>query len=194
MVTSIEQFWIKTDRYVRLSEESKAALEAITQERSLKKNEFFLREGQIPRTVAFVLKGLLSQYYTTAKGDTVIKRFFPETYLVGSMSALLQNSPSLFNIKALEACSLLEYNFQKFKELTERHTDIAAFYIRYMEQHWIIEKEPFEISFRHDNATTRYLDFRKAYPALEPRLKQHEVAAYIGVTPTQLSRIRAELY
>lgn len=189
----IAQFWEKTDKYIKLSGESKAALENIMQQRSLKRHEFFLREGQVSRTVAFVAKGLLSQYYTAENGDTVIKRFFPEIYLAGSMSALLQNGPSLFSIKALEPCSLLEYNFQKFRELTESHADIAAFYIRYMELHWVIEKEPFEIAFRHDTARTRYLDFLKAYPMLEPRLKQHEIAAYVGVTPTQLSRIRSGL-
>ncbi len=99
----------------------------------------------------------------------------------------------MFTIKALEPSVVLEYNFNDFKQLTEKYSDIAAMYIRYMELHWIIEKEPLEIAFRSDTAKTRYIQFLKNYPTLEPRLKQHEVAAFLGITPTQLSRIRAEL-
>ncbi|WP_118976415.1 Crp/Fnr family transcriptional regulator [Taibaiella koreensis] len=189
----MEQLWKRLDHYAPLSAESRAAWAGMITERRVKKNDFFIREGDVPRTVAFVSKGLFSQYFITEDGNTVIKRFFPEAYFMASMSALLQKGPSRFTIKALEASSILEYNFDRFKELTVQYADIAALYIRYMELHWIIEKEPLEISLRHDNATTRYLDFREAYPGLEPRLKQHEVAAYVGVTPTQLSRIRAAL-
>jgi hypothetical protein len=35
-----------------------------------------------------------------------------------------------------------------------QYPEIAAFYIRYMEQHWIIEKEPYEISVRHPSASS----------------------------------------
>lgn len=189
----MQQFWEKLRSYGQLSEKSRLAWEAIVKERKYEKNEFFLQEGQIPRTVAFVSKGLFSQYFSAENGDTIIKRFFPENFFVASTSALLTHSPSLFTIKTLEPSTVLEYNFSAFKQLTEEFPDIAGFYIRYMELHWIIEKEPLEISFRYDTAKTRYLNFLKSYPALEARLKQHEIASYIGVTPTQLSRIRSEL-
>jgi len=57
------------------------------------------------------------------------------------------------------------------------------------EQHWIIEKEPFEISLRYDEAKTRYEEFLVRYPNLAGRLKKHHIAAYLGITPTQLSSI-----
>ena len=58
-----------------------------------------------------------------------------------------------------------------------------------MEKHWIVEKEPDEISFRQDTAKTRYDDFVKKYPHLIKRIKKHHIAAYLGITPTQMSRI-----
>lgn len=185
--------WRRIDTYAKISDQSRAALEKIVKKRTIKKNEFFLTEGQTPKTVAYVVKGLFSQYFTAENGDVIIKRFFPEGYFVASTSALLNKSSSLFTIKALEPGILLEYNFHDFRQLTEQHSDIAAFYIRYLELHWVIEKEPLEISFRYDTAKTRYAAFLKSYPDLEARLKQHEVASYLGVTPTQLSRIRSEL-
>jgi len=189
----MQEFWDKVSTYGKLSEEGREAWEGILRQRTYDRGDFFLQEGQVPRTVAFVSKGLFSQYFSAENGDTVIKRFFPEGYFVASTSALLMNAPSMFTIKALEPSVVIEYNFSEFKKLTERFPEIAGFYIRYMELHWIIEKEPLEVSFRLDTAKTRYLNFLKSYPKLETRLKQHEIASYLGVTPTQLSRIRSEL-
>ncbi|MBN9382133.1 MAG: Crp/Fnr family transcriptional regulator [Chitinophagaceae bacterium] len=192
-LADMQEFWEKINSYGRLSDEGRLAWEGILRQRTYDKNDFFVQEGQVPRMVAFVSRGLFSQYFCADNGDTVIKRFFPDGYFVASTSALLTNSPSVFAIRALEPSVVWEYNFLEFKKLTEKLPEIAGFYIRYLELHWVIEKEPLEISFRLDTAKTRYLNFLKSYPKLEPRLKQHEIASYLGVTPTQLSRIRSEL-
>jgi CRP-like cAMP-binding protein len=102
---------------------------------------------------------------------------------------MLTRSPSTSAVVALEDSKVLSYDFGEFKKLTERHSDIAAFYIRYMERHWIVEKEPLEISFRYDSAQKRYQNFLQAYPRLISRLKKHQIASYLGITPTQLSRL-----
>ena len=190
--TLMQEFWDRVKNYAVLSEEARLALTSIVRKRIIRKNDFFVRVGQVPKTVGFVVKGLFSQSFTADNGDIVIKRFFPENFFVASLSAMLTGTPSMFNIKALENTVILEYDFARFKELLSIHPDIAALYIRYLEVHWIIEKEPLEISYRYDTGVERYAAFLKAYPLLENRLKQHEVASYIGVTPTQLSRIRAK--
>jgi len=102
---------------------------------------------------------------------------------------MLSNTPNIFTITALENTTVLEYDFLEFRKLALTHIDIAAFYIAYMELHWIIEKEPLEISLRYDTANKRYDDFLKKYPNLVKRLKKHHIASYLGITPTQLSRI-----
>lgn len=119
----------------------------------------------------------------------VIKYFFPEERIAGSVSAALLQKPSDFAITALEDTQVLEYNFDQFRKLAQEHNDIAQFYIRYMEKHWIIEKEPYEVSFRNETAAIRFKDFMDKYPNLTGRLKKHQIAAYLGITPTQLSRI-----
>jgi CRP-like cAMP-binding protein len=42
-------------------------------------------------------------------------------------------------------------------------------------------------------ADERYYDFLKTYPLLSQRLPQHMIAAYLGITPESLSRIRKNL-
>jgi CRP-like cAMP-binding protein len=188
----MDQFWKKVETYAPISANAREAWESILRPRTIEKDEYFVREGNKTSSVAFVNEGLFSKFHASESGDTIIKRFFFENYFVASTSAMLSAAPSLFSIKALEKSSVLEYNFNEFKKLTATYRDIASFYIRYMELHWIIEKEPLEISLRYDTAKVKYSDFLQTYPTLESRLRQHEIASYLGITPTQLSRIRAE--
>lgn len=182
-------FFQKIKSYCQLSKEAETEWAALIRENDYRKGEDFLQVGEVPQKVAFVLKGLFSQYYITETGDTVIKYFFSEGRIAGSIPAILTKSESMFTITALEDAHVLEYDFLAFKALVEKHNDIANFYIRYMERHWIIDKEPYEISLRSDSAKVRYDDFLRKYPGLVKRLKKHQIAAYLGVTPTQLSRI-----
>jgi CRP-like cAMP-binding protein len=154
-----------------------------------KKNEYLLDIGQHPRKIYFVVEGLLSQNFITEEGSVGIKYFFPELRMATSLTAMLANQPSLFYIVAIEDTVVLEYDFFEFKKLLEQHMDIALFYIRYNELHWIMEKEPLEVSMRTDTANKRYDDFLKKHPNLVKRLKKHHIASYLGITPTQLSRI-----
>lgn len=182
-------FFKKIRTYKNLSKEAEFAWQNLLKEKTYKKGENFIRIGQIPKKVAFVVKGLFSQYYIDDKGETMIKYFFPEGRIAGSIPATLQQSESFFDIIALEETTVLEYDFTEFKKLVSTYPDISEFYIRYLEQHWVIDKEPYEVSLRSNLAKVRYADFLRKYPDLVKRLKKHHIAAYLGITPTQLSRI-----
>lgn len=189
----MDNFWKCVNNYSSISEEAKDAWQQLLQVKTILKNEYLLTEGSIPKQISFINKGLLSYYYTSSAGDVVIKKFFPENTFVASTSALISHQPSLFTIQALEDTELLSYSFDGFRSLVERYPDIARFYIHYMERHWIVDKEIGEITLKYQTAKARYLHFKKTNEALLLRLKQHHIASYLGVTPTQLSRIRAEL-
>ena len=186
---SQDVFFQKIKTYTELSPQAEAAWAALLRQNTYNKGDNFITEGQTPKKVAFIVNGLMYQYFSAENGDMVVKYFFPENRIAGSMTATLTQSPSNFTIKALEDTDVLEYNFMEFKKLVAIYPDIAAFYIRYMEQHWIIEKEPYEVSLRYESAKTNYDTFLRKYPGLVKRLKKQHIAAYLGITPTQLSRI-----
>ena len=186
---STASFFQTIRSYHDLSQEAELVWTRLLRLKTYKKGSHFIHEGQQARKVAFVIQGLFSQYYPAENGDLVIKYFFPEGRLAASVSAMLSHSPSLFTITAIEDTTVWEYDFFELKNLFAAHPDIAAFYISYIELHWIIEKEPLEVSFREDTAKTRYDEFLIKYPNLVKRLKKHHIAAYLGITPTQLSRI-----
>lgn len=187
---SSEAFFAKIRTYADLSAEAERAWSALLRPRHYGKEEPFIRAGDVPTAYAFVVEGLLYQHYVGPEGDLIIKHFFPENRIAASVSASLLGTPSAFSITAIEKSRVLEYDFAAFKALVRAYPDVAAVYIAYMERHWIIAKEPDEISFRHDDAMQRYVDFIRAEPELHKRLKQHHIAAWLGITPESLSRLR----
>lgn len=50
-----------------------------------------------------------------------------------------------------------------------------------------------ENGFLVENATERYLHFKKLYPTICEKVKQHHLASYLGIAPESLSRIRKAL-
>ena len=184
-----EIFFQKVNQYTNLTSEAKQEWAGLLKKRKYLTGEYFITVGQIPKKVAFVDNGLFSQYFITDAGDTIIKYFFPEGRILGSIPATLTQTESSFAIVALENSTVLEYDFREFKKLVSKYRDVADFYINYLERHWVIEKEPLEVAMKNDTAAKQYSDFLKTYPGLVKRLKKHHIASYLGITPTQLSRI-----
>ena len=187
----MEEFFLKISNYSKLTPEAQLAWEQILKRKEYTKGSFLVKAGDTARTVAFVSRGLFSQYALAEDGSVFIKRFFSEGYFAASTTSLLSKTPSATTIEALEPSITWEYDFEEFKALTRKYQDIATFYIHYMELHWIIEKEPEEIGFRQCTAKDRYEDFIKKYAHLAKRIKKHYIASYLGITPTQVSRIFA---
>ena len=50
-----------------------------------------------------------------------------------------------------------------------------------------------ENTFLVENATERYIHFKKLYPDLYNIVPQKHIATYLGITPESLSRIRSAM-
>ncbi len=152
-----------------------------------------LRNGQIAKNIHFVCKGALRAYVTDYDGNIYNKNIFLETDFAGSTVSYLLGAPSNFTLEALESTILISLDYKKYRHFIDNNTDLKNFYIAYLENHWVIEKEQREVSLVMENATERYLELLSKYPDIDRRIQQLHLASHLGVTPTQLSRIRKEL-
>jgi len=185
-------FLEQINQYYPLSGETAAALLDICTEKQYHKNELLLESGSMARYYYFLQSGLIGYYTIDEQGDYIYKIFFEENSFVASTAAIIKNEPSDFNIIALEDCSVIQYPVKAYRELLEKHHDLALFHIHYLEKNWVVKKEPLEVSLKYETAKKRYLQLLENKP-LHNRLKQHYIASYLGVTPTQLSRIKKEI-
>lgn len=180
-------------QYAPLSEQSLTRYFSACQYTHIAKGTTLYAIGEIPSSFAFIHKGLMRAYLIDAEGNEFNKNFFAEGRFPGSMSALLNNETSILAIEALEDCDIITIDFKQFRRELFADNELMAFHIIYLEQHWLLEKEPKEIGYLQHEAKQRYLMFLNKYESILSRLPQYHIASYLGITPTQLSRIRKDL-
>ncbi|MGH1516903.1 Crp/Fnr family transcriptional regulator [Chryseobacterium sp. JK1] len=186
------EFLNQINQYYLLSDETMTALLNICTEDKYSKNDLLLEAGNMARYYYFIKSGLVGYYTTDQQGDTIYKIFFEENSFVASTAAIIKNEPSDFNIIALEDCSVIQYPVKAYRDLLTKHHDLALFQMHYLEKNWVVKKEPLEVSLKYETAKQRYLQLLEN-ESLYKRLKQHHIASYLGITPTQLSRIKKEI-
>ncbi|MFW0739299.1 Crp/Fnr family transcriptional regulator [Flavobacterium sp. T12S277] len=184
---------LKFESYAPISAASWQLIEDITEIQSIKKGEVLLESGQIAKEIYFVVKGAMRAFITDAAGNLYNKNIFLEGHFAGSKASLLQQTPSHFTIEALEDSILIQLDYKKYRALIDQHNDLKNYYIAYLEKNWVIEKEQREIALVMQNATERYLHLLSNHPDLSERIPLLHIASHLGITPTQLSRIRKNL-
>lgn len=186
-------FLEQINQYYPLSDRTIQALLDICTEKRFGKNDLILEAGNRARYYYFLQSGLVGYYTIDEQGDPIYKIFFEENSFVASTAAIIKNEPSDFNIIALEESVLIQYPAKAYRELLEKHYDLALFHLYYLEKNWVVKKEPLEVSLKYETAKQRYLQLLET-PSLYNRLKQLHIASYLGITPTQLSRIKKDIH
>ena len=184
---------LEIEKYSSISDNTWLSLKKICKFTQIDKGQFFYHAGSVPSSYSFIYQGLVRCFVIDEKGNEYNKMFFDEGKFPGSMSALLTSSPSLLTFEALEDSYLLEIDFQAYRQLMHDNDEIKLFQIYYLEKNWLLAKDKREIDIVQEDATVRYLDFIDRYTSLVERLPQYHIASHLGITPTQLSRIRKKL-
>jgi len=157
----------------------------------LGKGKAFAKKGEYSKNIGFVEKGVLRAYYQNDKGEEYNKTFFTANNFVGAYSSLVSGNVNLIDIDCLTDSILLVANFREIKSLYNQHPKIERL-ARVLAEQFFVKKEKREIELATLNAKERYSIFKQEHFTLEQLIPQYHIASYLGVSPTQLSRIRAE--
>lgn len=181
------------ESYSNISNDTWQAITGIAKFKVLAKHTLLYTAGDIPQSYAFIYQGLIRCFVCDEKGNEYNKNFFNEGMFPGSMTALLTSSPSVLAFEAIEDSLIIEIDFTAYRKLMIEKDDLKLFQIYYLEKNWLLAKDAREIELVQEDATTRYLHFIDKNPGLVERLPQYHIASHLGITPTQLSRIRKNL-
>jgi CRP-like cAMP-binding protein len=156
------------------------------------RNRFLVKAGEIPDKIGFNVSGLFRYYYIDEKGNEYTKHFCPENNFIISYRAMLLKCESAFYIEALEDSNILTAEYSLWQQLLDEHSCWQILTKKMLEKVYML-KENREKELLLDSAKDRYLAFCKEFPGLEQRIKQYQIASYLGINPVSLSRIRAQI-
>lgn len=179
-------------QFTFLSPKDLAELASVIKLKQLKKGEHLVKVGEYNYNAVKVLKGLLYHYIVDEEGAEKALLFAPEKMNSGAMQTTLMGKPADENIVALEDTLMLCADTRELEKVTDKNIRIQKMVNQLYKQ--IIAEAAERIRFLVINTPEeRYLHFRKTYPNLEQRIKQKDLASYLCITDTSLSRIRSRI-
>ena len=142
-------------------------------------------------TAALVLSGMCRAYYVDEEGNDITRGFsIPGTLCMDE--GIFGYPESIVTWETIEETTLMIFDVTNIKKIIYENDEIKNIYITLLENA-LRYKIYRENGFLVENATERYLHFKKMYPMICDRVKQHQLASYLGIKPESLSRIRKAL-
>jgi CRP-like cAMP-binding protein len=180
-------------KHIALNEREQAHFLGLLSSKKLKKKQFLLQEGDVSRHTAFVVQGCLRGYTVDNNGFEHILQFAPPDWWIGDMYSVLTQKPGNLYIDALEDSEVLLLSKTDQEQL---YLDIPKFerFFRIITENSLVAHRQRLLDNLSLSAKERFALFCRQYPTLIERLSQKQIAAYIGVTPEFLSKLKSEYF
>ncbi|WP_236644068.1 Crp/Fnr family transcriptional regulator [Sorangium cellulosum] len=165
------------------------AFAALFHGKSLRKGEVFVRAGEASDSVALVNSGIARMFYTRGDGKEFNKAFVSAPDFMSVLEALITGEPARLTIQALTPMQLFVAPYARLSEFCERDIYWERVSRRIVERVYV-KKVRREASLLMDTAADRYRAFVAEHGAVASRVPDYHIAAYLGITPEALSRLK----
>jgi CRP-like cAMP-binding protein len=152
------------------------------------KGEHFLLEGQISKSIGYIQSGL-TMHYKLIDGTEIPCDFTIENEWVAYLKSFTTGTVSDMNIKALEDTHVLLLSNVRMGELFAAQPKFMALRSYYTELAFMRNAEH-AANLATLQAKQRYYKFLTDRPGLINRVPQYHIAAYLGIQPQSLSRLK----
>ncbi len=169
---------------------SKEALKEFTL-LNLKKNDYFVKEGQVCSYFCFLESGILQHAIEVADEEKT-------TYLAlrnsvtSSLNSFLNQIPSRKSIKALADSKLWVVDLKTFKDLIAHNEAFHQFYYNVIEKQ-ICLIDDYRIDLLTLTPEERYNKLLLTEPKLLQEVPLHYLASFLGISTRHMSRIRKNI-
>lgn len=175
-----------------LSNEAFAEFLRITSTRSLKKNEFVLRQDAICKHIYFVKTGMVRIYYLK-DGRDITEWFACEREFCFSITSYFHEVPSKLIIQCIEECEITYLPKSGLERLADENLEVSRFY-RSLFAGSLIGSQLRMESIQFETALQRYQALMNNNPEIIQRAPLKHIASFLGISFETLSRIRHQLH
>lgn len=152
------------------------------------KKHLLVAEGQARGKAYFIENGMTRSYWIV-DGQEITTSFSTEGSLVFSMDELYYGKPSEEYVETVEAVDAFSISLQDLNRLVSTDIDMAVWWS-------MIHQDEYRRLHRSHKerltlpAAERYREFARQQPQACCRARLSDIASYLGITPSTLSRIR----
>jgi len=175
-------------RSSRLTEVEREEVLNSFQHKILKKNDFFVKSGDICNQIAFLQKGIL-RIHNEIEGEETTFSFVFENSFSTALTSLAYKQPSIWSIQALSKCELLIISREEHFRLIDKYrnwleVDNTQLLLAYTSLENRMLKQI------QKNAELRFNDLFSEQPEIFNLIQLKHIASYLGIKPETLSRLR----
>lgn len=155
----------------------------------IKKTELLLKEGEVAAGYYLVEEGIVRAFVHDYDNNEITTEFFCVNDIVIIPASLFQKIPSKETLQAITPCKLWKIDYEKFQALF--HT-IGGFreWGRVWFSYQVFNMKQRSLDMITETASSRYLKLLKEKPQIIQQAPLKQIASYLGITDTSLSRIR----
>ncbi len=180
----IQQF----KKYGTLSSIAETAIEQKTKIFIKKKNDHFLKQGQLLTSYFVVKKGVFRAYINRNEKEINVW-FGEENQIFGAIMPMYANKPSPEYIQFLEDSEVYAIAVDDLDILYEQYPELNRIGRKIAEELCVILEDRIT-SLHTESATERYQSLMEQQPSLVQRINLGHIASFLRVTQETLSRIR----
>jgi len=176
-------------RHIQLDSNEEAYFLSLIQEKTIRKKELLLQQGEVCKTENYLLSGCMRTFKLNERGEEQTVQFGIEDWWVGDLYSFLTQTPASYSIEALEDTVVAQITKENLDRLYQQVPKFDRFFRLILQNAFIAQQDRIHRSLSW-SAEERYDDFSKKYPQLEQRVAQKHIASYLGITPVFLSMLR----
>ena len=155
------------------------------------KNDYFIKEDTTANFYYFMESGFARSYVIDLEGNDISTKFFSTTDIVIDWHSYFLKTKCRENIQAITPCVAWKITFENFMKLFTIEAFREVGRTRLVNNYFELKNH--SVSIIADPAKDRYLNLLKAKPDIVQNVPLKQIATYLGITDTSLSRIRKEI-
>ncbi len=181
--------YIKDYSATPLSESDIEAVKNTFAPKRFRKRQFLHQEGEVCKSIAFIVSGAMRQYSVDSKGAEHIVSLSIENWWAGDRESFELQTPSKYFVDAWEDTYALVATREAIFSITAIPTiREVRMLVNSKNAIALLSRVNTSISL---SAEERYAELEKKYPEFLQRFPQHILASYLGMTKETLSRVRS---
>ncbi len=179
------------NKWTDITEDDESVIFSAFESVTIKKKKDLLVSGQICKYLYFITNGCLRSFYIDSKGVEHIYQIRMDNNWISDLESFFSQSPSKYNIEALEDSNLLRISHERMEQLLIEIPSLER-YFRILFQKAYINALSRLNATMWETAMDRYNEMLKENPEVFQRVPLVYIASYLGITPESLSRIRKQ--